>query len=793
MASPPARSPPARRYSIACAADRDQQQQPQPPQSPEFKPAPFMAEAPQSAMLMGGSLEVPCPARSPSPALHNMPPRSMTLHPHIPYPQQRVPGQRSPTRGAQQPPRQGQGAQVPQQIWPLPCTAQTPPQTSQHQQQSQQPPSMWPLMSASSVSRSRPQSQHPEGGRAARASSPVASTQQSHPLAAALRSLDNRRAGGRAASPVATRGIVTMRSLSPPHHALASSLREATETPTQPPPTVHAQASPLQQAPPVKPAWAASSRGLDAAANAAAAPAGVAAAPPRGGSTVLPLGGLTNNASAISTEGASANAAAAGLSNGCSAACSPNGVVAAGAGNHLPAAVLFSGSPAQHATAMAASPAASSMSNGGSVVAPAPTPADSRPRDTLMGTWDSFMAQATLTPSQPCVGLLSAKPVSPQANGGRSPRWHNATPVPASPRSSLDTNESRQPAQQQQPRLIEWPVDVLRHFEPIPQLLPFQYDAGLPGQSELRLVSGACQIPHPNKLASGGEDSFFISPNGCALGVADGVGEWDRLKVNPRQMADEIMTGASATVASFRTAGGMPVVERAVVALREGYRATRSFGGAAVLIAALDSRCHSLGVANLGDCGLRQLRRQYSRGSRGIPSVTAKTREQQHFFNCPFQLSRLPTREEAPALAAAGKAELAEAVSRGVQMMQDSPDDADVYALPVMEGDLFVVASDGLWDNLHDREVCDLAARTISPQEAMQAFAEGPGALQGPGNSTDPGKLAAVMAHAAFHRARETSTTTPFAERAREAGYSHSGGKLDDITVVCSWVVRVAP
>jgi hypothetical protein len=31
---------------------------------------------------------------------------------------------------------------------------------------------------------------------------------------------------------------------------------------------------------------------------------------------------------------------------------------------------------------------------------------------------------------------------------------------------------------------------------------------------------------------------------------------------------------------------------------------------------------------------------------------------------------------------------------------------------------------------------------------------------------------------------------TPFSEHARQHGVLHSGGKMDDITVVCAWVVR---
>lgn len=42
----------------------------------------------------------------------------------------------------------------------------------------------------------------------------------------------------------------------------------------------------------------------------------------------------------------------------------------------------------------------------------------------------------------------------------------------------------------------------------------------------LSLRSGACSLPHPDKIDTGGEDAYFISANESVLGVADGVGGW---------------------------------------------------------------------------------------------------------------------------------------------------------------------------------------------------------------------------------------------------------------------------
>lgn len=45
------------------------------------------------------------------------------------------------------------------------------------------------------------------------------------------------------------------------------------------------------------------------------------------------------------------------------------------------------------------------------------------------------------------------------------------------------------------------------------------------------LSSGAYVLPHPDKVAKGGEDWYFIANNRRAVGVADGVGGWVSMRL----------------------------------------------------------------------------------------------------------------------------------------------------------------------------------------------------------------------------------------------------------------------
>lgn len=58
----------------------------------------------------------------------------------------------------------------------------------------------------------------------------------------------------------------------------------------------------------------------------------------------------------------------------------------------------------------------------------------------------------------------------------------------------------------------------------------------------LKLLSGSCYLPHPDKEDTGGEDAHFICVDEQAIGVADGVGGWADLGVDAGQYSRELMS-----------------------------------------------------------------------------------------------------------------------------------------------------------------------------------------------------------------------------------------------------------
>lgn len=62
------------------------------------------------------------------------------------------------------------------------------------------------------------------------------------------------------------------------------------------------------------------------------------------------------------------------------------------------------------------------------------------------------------------------------------------------------------------------------------------------GERTLKLISGSCYLPHPEKEETGGEDAHFICVDEQAIGVADGVGGWADVGVDSGQFSRELMS-----------------------------------------------------------------------------------------------------------------------------------------------------------------------------------------------------------------------------------------------------------
>lgn len=288
----------------------------------------------------------------------------------------------------------------------------------------------------------------------------------------------------------------------------------------------------------------------------------------------------------------------------------------------------------------------------------------------------------------------------------------------------------------------------------------------------LRWRCGAVCIPHPEKADKGGEDAYFVVAS--ALGVFDGVGGWASIGVDPGLYSKQL---ARLTAAHLR----VHAADGVRVALDSAARRSSAIGSSTACVLALRER--TLTSLNLGDSGFVVVR---------DGRLIARTSEQQHYFNCPFQLGT------------------------------DSMDTVEMGAtlnVQLEHGDWLIVATDGLWDNVFDTEVLDIVKEhhtaAVSRERARlnggSAASKGSDAspesmdIDDSSNSgaeamqvdraltsfenADPQALAQRLADLAQKVAADERVTSPFAMNAQQAGHLFLGGKMDDITVVVALVL----
>jgi protein phosphatase PTC7 len=178
------------------------------------------------------------------------------------------------------------------------------------------------------------------------------------------------------------------------------------------------------------------------------------------------------------------------------------------------------------------------------------------------------------------------------------------------------------------------------------------------------------------------------------------------------------------------------------------------------LVAVLDDS-QTLHVANLGDSGMMILRPKKKEGDDFDLEVIFRTKEQQHFFNCPFQLG----------------------FPEG-----DDPRKADSYSIMCQEEDIIVAATDGVLDNLFDKDIVEVVKaelKKIKDWDNEQPMLSGSSPIQ---------RIAVEIASAALRYAY-SERDSPFVVNAVKSGIPReqigSGGKVDDITVVVGRVTKV--
>lgn len=246
-----------------------------------------------------------------------------------------------------------------------------------------------------------------------------------------------------------------------------------------------------------------------------------------------------------------------------------------------------------------------------------------------------------------------------------------------------------------------------------------------------------------------GDDAWFIAKQKCVdvLGVADGVGGWHDFGIDPSKFSSNLMKTCKRIVEQELFDTSKPIdnktpknlLNQSYESLIENKNSLMYAGSSTACIVVFHHDTKLLHTANLGDSGFVIIRNN---------KIIHRSQEQQHYFNSPYQMAILPI--------------------SAYDLISDSPQSALTSSIELNEGDLIVLATDGLWDNLSDKQLLVETSRVNLVD--------------------DLDKAAENIARKAVELANDPDYLSPFALSARHNGINISGGKPDDITVLLARV-----
>eukprot|EP00427_Karlodinium_veneficum_P018196 CAMPEP_0169144238 /NCGR_PEP_ID=MMETSP1015-20121227/46122_1 /TAXON_ID=342587 /ORGANISM="Karlodinium micrum, Strain CCMP2283" /LENGTH=357 /DNA_ID=CAMNT_0009211449 /DNA_START=65 /DNA_END=1135 /DNA_ORIENTATION=+ len=277
----------------------------------------------------------------------------------------------------------------------------------------------------------------------------------------------------------------------------------------------------------------------------------------------------------------------------------------------------------------------------------------------------------------------------------------------------------------------------------------------------------AYQKTHPAKAAKGQPDADVTLCTPMLLGVADGVSQMEDYGIDASELPRELLQGVEDLSFSQLLPGQQKhSYEGPIVMMQEAYRRSESLGSTTILTAIMDNstRIHGklhpmIAVCSIGDCEILLLRRDKMRKLQS----TWRSEMQRIDGNSqrPLQLMRVdetidPDYDEQVIM---------EVIERG----------SAVHCISAFEGDIVVMGSDGVFDNLFAEEIVAICNELIEPPPLHSRFEPAPLQLLG-----EVAQRIVLECHAKTQQSIHGYKSTPIG----------AGGKADDTSCVVAQIVE---
>ncbi|KAG0203643.1 Protein phosphatase PTC7 [Mortierella sp. GBA30] len=217
-------------------------------------------------------------------------------------------------------------------------------------------------------------------------------------------------------------------------------------------------------------------------------------------------------------------------------------------------------------------------------------------------------------------------------------------------------------------------------------------------------------------------------------------------------------------------------------------------GSSTACILSLCKMTGTLRASNLGDSSFLLIRDK---------KCIYESPSQQHFWNCPYQLTVLPPKyreqqqqrihdsdsdsdsdNDMAKSKTKSKSRSTRANSPMKRYVQDLPKDAVQTTHQLQDGDVIVLATDGFWDNVFTKEAIELVDRELGDivrNQQQHGEGEGGAILTADEILVRVRALSKRLTNTARRFSLDAKRKTPFSQSAQ---HIQCGGKVDDITVI---------
>mmetsp|Transcript_12997 Transcript_12997/g.35660 ORF Transcript_12997/g.35660 Transcript_12997/m.35660 type:complete len:423 (-) Transcript_12997:14-1282(-) len=222
----------------------------------------------------------------------------------------------------------------------------------------------------------------------------------------------------------------------------------------------------------------------------------------------------------------------------------------------------------------------------------------------------------------------------------------------------------------------------------------------------------AYQKTHPIKARKGHADADATLGAPCILGVADGVSQIEEFGIDASVLPNELLYHCKELGMAQLIPGVQLDAEDAyrgpVPLVREAFESTESLGSTTLVLAVLDNstRIHGklhpmIAVISIGDCELLILRRLQGRNSLLEAVFHTEMQRIDGHVQTPLQLARVDDRIDP---------DFYEGIT--IEVIEKG---SAVHCVSAYEGDIVIMGSDGVFDNLFLDEIADLANAVLQP------------------------------------------------------------------------------